>query len=346
MQQGLNDVLRYSRAEASKLAKALSEALDGRSALRLSAYPTASNVSATLLLLAAFYEKAPSVVLDYELEPQPPSQGKEVALRLEKAKEGSHFRLVSGRGRGAGELSARFSLASPLAALLIAEEVSMVKPGTRALALAAALQELPSYSEISNDFLALVSSFYEGAKVAKKFFSFYYSEGRGLATSVRLTVKPYLKGLSCASEDQLRKLLAEAGLNPDKALDEQEPEALKKLLEGLQKEPEAGRSSELVAPLAAVQLEGRLLDLRELATALEAVFDVSFGAALQAFALGDPHYVLEAYYNVAFEKVCEHVEQGKQLGVAKLGSLTAKVLRAKDPLLPYSAALLLAEALR
>ena len=229
--------LEYTRRDVARFAKSLSEALLEAEAFKISVFPLRRNISAGLTLIATLYEKVKYAVLEHDFETQQQQDGSDVVLRIERSKDGSVFKLYQ-CSKGVTESAVgtlKTAIPPPLTATMLSEELGVVKEGRAVLAAAGALQELMYYSEAGEELISSLSMTLETIKTVKKFLAFYYAEGRPLALSLYLTLKPFVKGFTCKSLDEIRSKIEKLGLDPNKGIDEQEPEKLKNLVSEAQK---------------------------------------------------------------------------------------------------------------
>uniref|UniRef100_A0A7J3ZJF3 Uncharacterized protein n=1 Tax=Fervidicoccus fontis TaxID=683846 RepID=A0A7J3ZJF3_9CREN len=344
MATNLKNFLEYTRKDIARFARLLSEALLRVEAFRVSVFPSRRNITAGLTLIATLHDKVKHVILEHAFNVRVPQDTGELVLRIEHSKDGSVFKLYQcGENlieSASGTLKA--PIPPPLTAIMLSGELGVVKEGRAVLAAAGALQELACYSEASEELISSLSMILEPVRIVKKFPAFYYTEGRPLALSLYLTLKPFVKGFTCMSLDEIGDKVRRLGLDPDKSIDEQEPEKLKNLINEAQKSVSVGGKlaehtarNPIISPLVVASIGTKTFDLRELATALEATVDVDLESQMYAFFSGDPEIVLNSYYKL-LTQICHIIEHNKPESLTVKGRLKLRWLELEDARVPIS----------
>ncbi len=134
-----------------------------------------------------------------------------------------------------------------------------------------------------------------------KFLAFFASEGYNVADSLYATSFPYLPNITGVRSGDVLKMLENTGISSGKSLTEITSEEGKRLVEEVlkninKKAKKIVASNSLVSYLPMVKVQGRRIDLREIAASLAILAELSLGTILDCMARNTIKVLLEEYY--------------------------------------------------
>ncbi len=180
-------------------------------------------------------------------------------------------------------------------ALLISEEISIIKDHERIAALSSIFQ---SGGKVGEDHPVLADTRVAGlVKIYRKFPAITGAYTKNVAQALYQTINPLYPTFTGQPLDKIEKKLREIGVDPEKKMIEQGREETKKLLETLlddMKTYNKGASvKDMTTTLMAADISGVKVDLRELGEAIDIALETSPGLLIDYYSRGDPRLLLE-----------------------------------------------------